>query len=258
MADDLSVRRRWKFTGRVLPERVGLTAPILTGEFQSSSGFEFGFSGSIAASQVLVDVGVSPPDIDIFTLRNAVEAAIREQVDFIGFSWGMSLDIEILTASAEDGIWQVFGADMPILYQESEHQVLKLDFHLMQAVLSDGSAGAMMADFREAMRVAGQTGFFCYRAIEACMQSFAEREKTNEKNAWELMRNKLQIDLDGIRAVKAKADWARHGKRGYISDAERGEIFVFTRDVMRRYFDFVVRGYVADQQLAVLKFPNHN
>ena len=53
------------------------------------------------------------------------------------------------------------------------------------------------------------------------------------------MRETLPLDIAVIQGVKAKADWARHGGRGSISDAERVSIFKSTREFIRRYLDYV-------------------
>ena len=112
MSDNCELRQ-WKFFGRVLPESVAATMTLNSFEGESEGGLRYKLSGRIHSSQVLIDVKVYPHDMDIYTLRNSVESAVRQHVDLIGFARGLSLDVEIISASSADGAREIFGAEIP-------------------------------------------------------------------------------------------------------------------------------------------------
>ena len=84
---------------------------------------------------------------------------------------------------------------------------------LIIAVGTNVSAQMVLADFREAMRVAVGTGFFCYRAIEAMMQSMRGADITSDNSAWQQLRDRLRIDRSAIDEIKSHADLGISGHR---------------------------------------------
>jgi hypothetical protein len=56
------------------------------------------------------------------------------------------------------------------------------------------------------------TGFHCYRAIDAMMQSMKDIENDKDEAAWTRLRDRLRVKRTPIDVVKAHADLPRHGK----------------------------------------------
>jgi hypothetical protein len=76
-----------------------------------------------------------------------------------------------------------------------------------------------------AMRDAIGTGFHCYRAIEALMQSMKNDTTKTDKQAWVRLNEMLLLDRSAFEKIKAHADHPRHGKPSSITDPERAEYF---------------------------------
>jgi len=109
-----------------------------------------------------------------------------------------------------------------------------------------------LADFREAMRLAIGTGFFCYRAIEAIMQSMKAADQDKDGVAWERFRTALRIDRSAIDEIKRNADLPRHGKPSAIGDAERAKVLTLTDEMIKRFLELLVR---PEKSLSPEEFP---
>lgn len=237
-------RLNWVFTGRVLPERVPVTISIPgTGFALSDAKAVFNMDVHLHQSQIVVKIDAPADFTDTFSLRNIVEAFAREIVDFIGYSMGVSFDVEIVSSTNSLGDWTVYGINIPVVSANRQGMLNAIESADLGTILNDNGARIALADFREAMKMPGQTGFFCYRAIEAMMQTLRkESAKGDEGRAWEALRGNLNISRASIDVVKAHSDWARHGQSGSISDEERARIFKITDEILGRYLDFILRG----------------
>jgi hypothetical protein len=101
-----------------------------------------------------------------------------------------------------------------------------------------------LADFREAMRNPVGTGFFCYRAIEAMMQSMKANQDEKDGPAWEALRKGLQVSRAALEMIKDHADYPRHGKIKSISDANRAMVFRLTDEIVGRYLAYSSGGKI--------------
>jgi hypothetical protein len=248
---------RWTFFGRVLPERVPLTwdTPL-----EGSADFfnvAFDFRVVIHASQAVVDLTVKNRDPDVPTLRNAAADCIRTITDLVGFKQGCCFDVEVVSAICRDtNDWAVFGIEIPVLKARRDAgQIDAIEGELLKMVAQSTAARIVLAEFREAMRVPVGTGFHCYRAIEAMMQSMKADAEDADGPAWEQLRDRLRIDRSAIDEVKQHADFPRHGKPSEISDAERAEVFELTDEMIKRFLVYLVDGKTAltEQEFPVLE-----
>jgi hypothetical protein len=249
--------KKWVFFGRVLPERLplklseaikGTCAPDVV-----KMSYEFDIA--IADGQVVVNISITEGNTDLFTLRNLVESNIRSITDVIGYLEGLSFDIDMISAASLDtGDRCIFGTAIPVVQDQRRKSGAPraLPGDLLQIVCRDPHAQIVLADFREAMRVPVGTGFFCYRAIEAMMQSMKWRDDENEKAAWPRVRRVLRIDRAPIEYVKDHSDIPRHGKPANISDEQRAKVFMITDEVIRRFLAYLIRGKT---ELPEAEFP---
>jgi hypothetical protein len=175
--------------------------------------------------------------VDIFTLRNAVAMDVQHTVDVCCFAFGAGLGVELQCARADDGSWQYFDAFIPALKGMG---TVEIPNSLLLAVSRDTQAQIALGDFREAMRVPVQTGFFCFRAVEAIMQAFRSGDDTT-KVGWDRMRAELGVSRAKIDIIKVHADWARHGQTGQITDSERRDLLLETKAIIQRYLDYSLR-----------------
>ncbi len=245
----------WTFFGRILPQRVPLTVQkTLQGTAISSVFGEYTFRVLLHASQAIVEMTLKREDIDLPTLRNAAADHIRTITDLLGYAHGYCFDVEILSAVCkETNDVQVFGIEIPVLAEQRKDQALnEVRTSLISAVGRSPSAQMVLADFREAMRIPIYTGFYCYHAIEAMMQSMKGAPEDPDASAWHMLRDRLRIERAAIDEVKRHANLPRHGKLSNISDAERAKVFRITDEIIRRYLEYLERSCVP---LAEQEFP---
>jgi hypothetical protein len=82
------------------------------------------------------------------------------------------------------------------------------------------------------MRDPALTGFFCYRAIEAMMQSMKPAPDDNDQVGWRALRQRLCLDRSALSEVQSHARFPRHGRPSGMTDAERAKVFALTDEVI--------------------------
>jgi hypothetical protein len=154
--------------------------------------------------------------------------------------------------------WFVFGINIPCLSARRAGNPSELSTDLLISVSKNIPAMMVLADFRKAIRDPIGTGFYCYRCLEAMMQSMKENDDEKDGTAWERLRERLRIDRSAIEAVKAHADFPRHGRPSQISDAQRSSVFELTDEMIRRFLGYLTAGKKAlsAKDAEVLRPPN--
>lgn len=189
------------FSGRVYPERaqVQIKLPGWRCSFvDKGSGIVGEMSTEISLPQISAIFYSEEPVKDVMTLKNAVEDAIRLQLDILGYVLGCGYDAEITQAVLLETNEQiVFGVGIPVL-ESRKNQDFASIFHLFNKEESD-FLRRCLADLREAMKTPKDTGEFCYRAIETLRKFFAKQNKLDDNKrdecskAWQVLRNQLQV-----------------------------------------------------------------
>ena len=182
-----------------------------------------------------------------------MENDIRIATDLIGYLIGGSFDVHMISATSNAGPSVVFGIKVPALEEARGAQITSIESDLVNAVAQEIPARLVLADFREAIRNPAGTGFFCYRAVEAMMQSTKAHPDERDAVAWKTLRDRLQIDRAFIAEIKKHADYPRHGKVSSINDADRAKVFRLTDQIVRRYLEFLRRGKIP---LSASEFPS--
>jgi hypothetical protein len=242
-----------------MPERI----PLHWGDSLSftSTLAEFGLRYrlvlQIAYGQFVASAVVETGPDDPYLLRNSISGDVAKVVDLAGYLYGMSFDVDVISAACNDGRVVVFGNAIPVLTEARRDGPKQLEGDLFSAVLADIPSHIVLADFREAMRNPVGTGFFCYRAIEAMMQSMKTDASDPDGPAWEILRNRLQIHRSAIEAIKSHADYPRHGRIASVTNDERVKIFRITDEIIRRYLEYlrVEKKPLADSEFPLLKYP---
>jgi len=88
------------------------------------------------------------------------------------------------------------------------------------------------------------------RTIEGIRNLMAPTLGRNQ--AWEVVRNNLNVADSYLRFITDKAIAPRHGDRGYLDGTTTGELATRTWTIMNRYIEFRKRG---DKQLPKNEFP---
>jgi len=237
----------WTFYGRLLPERFFLSigSPLSgSAEFQGRPRFQYKFDIVLHGSQFIIQFDIATK-VDAFTLRNVALNHARQLSDYAGYLNGMHFDVDIVSCVHKSikNNWQVFGNEIPFLAATRLRSGEKRHLNLEELSAIGGSVAVQMVlrDLSEAMRSAVGTGFFCYRAIEAMMQSMKIGDE-DEKTAWPKLRDRLQISLDTLKALKKHADFPRHGKPSDMTDEERIFVLKTTYEIVDRYLHYVRSG----------------
>jgi hypothetical protein len=249
---------RWTFFARILPERFPLhaTEPFSWTSEARELGFRYQVTIRIRHGHVVAATIIESGPDEIHTLKNLIEGDIRKVTDYIGYLNGISFDVDMISATCDDERTESFSIAIPVLRNSREKgNILEMDKFL--PILHDLPAQIVLADFREAMRNPVGTGFFCYRAIEAMMQSMKATATDNDGPAWERLRQHLQVDRSAIDAIKDHADYPRHGKIFAIRDADRQIVFRLTDEIIRRYFEYLrrERAPLSDSDFHLLVHP---
>jgi hypothetical protein len=241
-----STMASWTFFGRVRPERFPVTwgTPVSGHLSQADLGLEADFSTAIHAGQVIVTLTVTSGSADILSLRNIALDCAHELTDLVGYVSGCYFDVEIVSAaSRESDEWHVFGVQIPALVQRNNsHRQPTIDGELARAVLENIPAQMVLRDFQHAMRDSIATGFFCYPAIEAMMQSMKNEQIKRDKQAWLELNSSLALDRSVSEKIKSHADFPRHGKPSSMTDRERAEVFLLADEIIHRFLEYVRRG----------------
>lgn len=252
---------KWTFFGKVQPERLPVTwnTPLSGRARQSDLNIEFDFRTVIHASQVIVDITVTKGTPDVDTLRNTARGCALSITDLVGYTSGSHFEVEIVSAVCHDNNeWRVFGSEIPALVARTNSlRTNNIDGTLLQAVERNVGAQMALRDFQRAMRDAVDTGFYCYRAIEAMMQSMRPPGDTNDNKAWDHFLSVLSLDRSAKDEVKSHATFARHGRPSSMTDADRASVFELTDEIIRRYLEYLRRdtGPLSDTEFPILKWP---
>jgi hypothetical protein len=246
-------QKGWIFYAKVLPERASISLRGLdyTVHVASELGFKCRFEKVVLIdSQIIARATLVEGNTDIFTVRNALAQHLRNLADLAGFQTGRHLDVEITSAvsTTDPEDWVIFGNTIPALFKESAD--LTLD--MLQVALTDTPLSMALADFRKSMPDGTETGFYCFRAIEAVMQSFAVEGDSDIKR-WERMRGALRIERGAIDFVKGHADDRRHGRVSpTITDAQRQKVFKTAHVIIDRYLALKIQ---KAEELDSSKYP---
>jgi hypothetical protein len=247
---------KWTFFGKVHPERIPVTwdVPISARARQPDFGITFDYRAVIHASQVIVDIEVITGAPDIDSLRHVAQNCARMITDLVGYGAGCFLDVEIISVISRDNDeWRIFGTEIPVLVaRENSHRHSAFSGELVKAVVGNPYATLALRDFQKAMGDGIGTGFYCYRAVEAMMQSMKTAEIDKDKQAWERLNQVLCLNRSASETIKRHADFPRHGKPSSMTDDERATVFELTDEIIRRFIEYLRRG---KEPLSAEEFP---
>lgn len=232
---------RYLFYGRVLPERAQLT---LSCEFDFShvvSSVEGHAKLSILLNQIAVSITTAQA-WDIHDLRNVVANILRDQLSMVGYLTGHAYDFELVRVlSDERGVDYVFGIDVPCIADRRSATDLGMALNNLRRKNS-GPAGVFLhrcfADLVSALKDADDTGFYCYRAIEALRNHSALAAgllDASRSVQWDKFREVAQCSEDSILSIKHEADSLRHGGVTALSSEGRTSLLSRTWDIVDAY-----------------------
>lgn len=244
MVDEKSVKKfEYHLTGKIIPERVDFSTTIPPIRIAVPEyGFDFTVALSIIKSHVSIKIESENEIQDYETLRNTVVEYVRMYTDSYGYLNGFAYGVEITSFSGSNNKpYVVFGVDISALKNSDRpfHEIgdilpLMWEFDELRIVLGD---------LRRSMEYPNDTALFCYRAIEGIMQFFMEgdsKDNSVRKNAWESMRNNLNISESWIKEKFEKLSIpSRHAKRVSLTGKMRENMMNDAWKVVDRFIVFL-------------------
>ncbi len=236
---------KWTFFGVVRPERFPVTwgTPLSGSLNQPDLGVEADFRIAIHAGQVIVNLTITKGEPNLDSMRNIALSCAHDLTDLVGYASGCYFDVDIISAvSLDTDEWCTFGVQIPVIAnRQNPHRGKAIDADLVIAS-SELPARIALRNFQLAMRDAEGTGFYCYRAIEAMMQSMKSDQIRTDKDAWQKLTTVLSLDRSVSDWIKSHADFPRHGKPFSMGEPDRAQIFELTDEILHRYLEYVRRG----------------
>lgn len=233
------------FQGRVLPERAPITLQFSAELSAPANGKHLGVDVSIVLNQIIVWV-YTADQWDLFDLRNAVASIVQHHLATVSFLMGRAYDFEISRAvNRSRDVDYVFGIDIPCLAESRQNRDVQEDMRRLIAK-SGGIHGVFLSrcftDLVFAMRHADDTGFYCYRAIEALRNhcvAIHSLESAERSSQWKKFREISGQSEETIKIVAQSAKPLRHGHSIDITDDERVRLLQATWAVVEAYLNAV-------------------
>jgi hypothetical protein len=201
-------------------------------------------SGSI---DLVVSVTTQKPISDLATFRNQITTLCKGIYDAATFLNCVSLEVELNSVlEVETKRFWTFEDRVPELQQSASERPLETEAFFNLAI-TNGYLRSALSDLNSAIRFPNDTGFYCYRAIEALMQDFKQPGEES-KLAWPKLREALQVTQDWIQPLTESSMFNRHGELKGVSGSERTFL-------MKRAWTIVYR-FARLKLLNVAKLPN--
>ncbi|MGM0630018.1 MAG: hypothetical protein ACQESI_02470 [Pseudomonadota bacterium] len=229
----------YSITGIVHPERADVTIENVSALINESDQFNY----SVYKSRI---AGLLTTQAPIENYNNAAfiaQRCVRGITDALCFTNGCGYDVEIIQLlDNQSGHHRVFGVNEPaitslnILQRISTEKVAEL---LQTSVAID--LERTFSDLREAIRKPSDSGFYCYRAIECLMNYYRHQHNYSKKQAWEHLRNTLNVTEETTTLIKAAADPIRHGNVREKSKLSRDDVLLKTWGIVESFINYALK-----------------
>jgi hypothetical protein len=232
------------FQGVVLPERAQLTLTTAIGVVAETSDQYVEARISILLNQVAVWIDTEV-EWDILDLRNTVRGVLQNELAIVGYVKGLAYDVEIRRVLNRGlGIDHVFGIEIPCIAQRTTGLTDPTSVLAEIRRKTVGPNGYLLYrclnDLCSAMKHPEDTGFYCYRAVEALRLHCAlghDAEGHSKTAQWKKFHEVCQVAENDLMFLKRAADPVRHGDVVGITSADRAELFTRTWDVVDAYLN---------------------
>jgi len=233
------------FLGKVLPEPTNVTLsslPVI--KWQATEiGASLEFVSHIVDSKIDIECRLNDYKPEYFALlyMRALDIC-RAQVDLVAFKSGLGLTV-VLEAFIDPN-----GAATKILLQNESLAALCTAFTLDDGfdqvcahVLTSIPLFMALRDLIAAISLPHVSSVNCARAIERLKHLVASPD-SRDKQAWQQLRQALQIDEAYLRFITDHSTNPRHGQPGHIPGAVTSEVIRRSWVIMNRYFEYLKRG----------------
>lgn len=235
------------FQGKVLPERAILDFEVRNIRVNFANGKSWAISVNVILNQI--SMHLEGDEADIFLLRNFALEFLSSYISILSFTHGHAYDVEITRVTTPDRSTDyVFGIETPCIAQLQKNLDSNLSFHAL-ANLTMSEHGYFIqrffTDFTLAMKHASDTGFYCFRGIEALRQHCAaskdlELTADNKAAQWDLFRKVSSSTREEITPITEAAKTVRHGGYEEITDEMRQTLLTATWAIAQKYFSNII------------------
>lgn len=226
-------------TGIVHPERADVTissAGALIGEDGELGRLSF----SVFKSRIAGVFRSQEPIQNTRQVAYWVESSVRGITDTLCFTNGCGYDVEIIQIiDIQSNAHQVFGVEDEVISSlKVGDRVSPESIATLYGTIFGRYLQRAFADLREAVRTPGDSGFFCYRAIECLVHYFmfdANDKATTKSEAWLQFRETVNIPEYKFRELKSAADPQRHGNLHEEPSLSRGSVMQYAWEIVEGF-----------------------
>ncbi|MFC1935491.1 hypothetical protein ACFLX9_01825 [Chloroflexota bacterium] len=201
----------------------------------------------IEQGAVSVDLKTSQVDVDLPSLKLRVEESVGTLVNVLGYLSGYAFWVDVESALDPLGKKTTFGASAKEIADTKGERPFEWQA-VYEACERVSSFPRALADLRNAILFANDTGFYCYRCYRAMetVRQYFETEKgiSDIGKAWEAMGADLLLDRSWlIDLAKTFTQPQRHGKRQSMTAQERIKAMKYAWRVIARFLIYMHRGF---------------
>jgi hypothetical protein len=187
------------FSGRVRPDGVAVNFDVKDPLLKLTVS---GVEGQTCQISVLLSGGIhialavttAAPIRDVFTFRNQMTTVCKSIYDAASFLHGRYVSVELtsLTEIETDHFW-TFRDEVPELQNTSGERPVPVE-ELTKLAVANVYLRSSLSDLSSAIVSPNDTGFYCYRAIEALMQEFKQSGETDKQEGMASFSKRLASD----------------------------------------------------------------
>lgn len=158
---------------------------------------------------------------DIATFRNQMTTICKSIYHAASFLNGRHLSVELtsLTEVETHRFW-TFSDEVPDLQRTAHERPVPIE-ELTKLAITNAYLRISLNDLSNAITSPNDTGFYCYRAVEALMQEFKLPDERDNGRAWKRLRDALQVTQNWIGPLIRASKATRHGEVKALSGQER-------------------------------------
>lgn len=232
---------QYKFFGRVIPERRRVTLPPIVPIAYRDATLEAQFNLSIVKGAITVTCTPSGEGADTnLCLFRAVEL-VTAAVDAFAFSKGWALlvvfDDVIINDQPMRGLALTESSVQPFATALKSEDELEA---LIPIILNDFNLKFALRDLVASLHTLNYSAIAAARSVETIRVALSPKNP-NDKQAWEHMRDVLNIDMEFLKSITDASRGPRHGRRAISGELQ----VVVTRRawaVVNRYIAYLRQG----------------
>jgi hypothetical protein len=192
-----------------------------------------------------VDVEIfadAPPGTNIYSLRNVVHIFCQTTLDALSYLEGFPLRASMARDVLRNETACRLALGPEVLLNTRHKRTAAGDYSRILTIASESfELRCAMSDLRSAVENSSDTGFFCFRAIEALRQTFHTKERGKKESSrqkeqtWSRLASALLIDSSWFDEIRAFSQFQRHGAPMFMSDETRSVLLLRTTEVVDRF-----------------------